>query len=365
VLSLRRSSDPCRYNIDANYVFVIVSKVLKAVNSSKDPFLNNVNFPFGDVPRLTELANGFGSISNNVLWGTVAAGDGVVCHLSLSLSCLQWQVFRMHTPTVKETNKQVTSYFSRKGCVNNEIVCLQSRYFCFGLQAFCDSNCRFLSASAQMCSSTHDSTSYIATGVSQSIKRSRQLRAEGVPEDRLPLPWQFHIVLDEAYVSSGQELSPWRGKGLSEDKDVFNYYLSLHRQVIERSFGLLVQRWGILWRPLRVALVKVPVIITALLRLHNICVARFGKRSPSVPIDMEEITATPHSGRRDEPNVNVTWTDGTGGGGQGCRSDLLDNSKREHFTETIFRGGFTRPLHSVFSRVLRIEDLPHPVPPPH
>ena len=33
------------------------------------------------------------------------------------------------------------------------------------------------------------------------------------------------------------------GKHLPLDKDMFNYYLLLHRQVIERAFGLMVARW--------------------------------------------------------------------------------------------------------------------------
>ena len=62
----------------------------------------------------------------------------------------------------------------------------------------------------------------------------------------------YHIVLDDAYSCTDQELTPWKGRALPPDKDAFNYYLSLHRQVVERAFGLLIQRWGIFWRPLRV-----------------------------------------------------------------------------------------------------------------
>jgi hypothetical protein len=47
------------------------------------------------------------------------------------------------------------------------------------------------------------------------------------------------LVVDEAYRCSQQE------KGLPADKDAFNYFLSRQRQVIERAFGILVQRFGI------------------------------------------------------------------------------------------------------------------------
>ena len=87
--------------------------------------------------------------------------------------------------------------------------------------------------------STHDGTSYILSAISNMIKNGL-------------LDSMYHIVLDEAYICMEQELSPWKGKHLPESKDSFNYYLSLHRQSIERAFGILVQRWGIFWRPLHV-----------------------------------------------------------------------------------------------------------------
>ena len=62
------------------------------------------------------------------------------------------------------------------------------------------------------------------------------------------------MVLDEAYPCTEQEMSPWKGRNLPPEKDAFNYYSSLNRQVIERAFGILVQRWGIFWRPLRVSM---------------------------------------------------------------------------------------------------------------
>jgi hypothetical protein len=59
---------------------------------------------------------------------------------------------------------------------------------------------------------------------------------------------------------------PWPGTGLATrdpHKDAFNYFFSGgHRNVVERMFGQVYQRWGI---PLR----KVPVIIMACFRLHN------------------------------------------------------------------------------------------------
>ena len=70
-----------------------------------------------------------------------------------------------------------------------------------------------------VCSSSHDSSAYSLSSLSQLIKSGG-------------LPAKYHIVLDEAYTCSPQELSPWKGRQLSVEKDAFNYFLSLHRQVV-------------------------------------------------------------------------------------------------------------------------------------
>ena len=90
------------------------------------------------------------------------------------------------------------------------------------------------------------------------------------------LPAEFHVVLDEAFkcwmwflllcfrvmklvyelAGTTQELSPWprpRQHRLSVSQDAFNFHLSLQRQVIERCFAMLTWRWGVFWRPIKVA----------------------------------------------------------------------------------------------------------------
>ena len=42
-----------------------------------------------------------------------------------------------------------------------------------------------------------------------------------------------------------------------------------HSITIERTFGQMVNRWGILWTPIRARLRKVTAIVQCLLRLHN------------------------------------------------------------------------------------------------
>lgn len=190
------------YDLDENNIHDLIFEVISAIDEFKDPWLDNIIFPT-TLLGLTELEEGFNRLSGGRFRGTVAAGDGVV--------------FRMIMPRAEEVHGDVTSWFTRKG------------YYAYGMQAFCDSRCKFLFVSSKLCSSCHDSAMYGVSALSIFIKSGFLLPG-------------FHVVLDDAYPCLNQELSPWKGKGLTVEKDAFNYYLSLHRQCIERAFGLLVQR---------------------------------------------------------------------------------------------------------------------------
>ena len=116
------------------------------------------------------------------------------------------------------------------------------------MQAFVDSSCKFMNISSKLCASSHDGTMYSVSEVANAIKDGR-------------LPKWAHVVFDEAYVCRAQELSPYKRRNLDLYQDSFNYHLSLHRQVVERAFGILVQCWGLFLRPLRVAFKKIPLLI--------------------------------------------------------------------------------------------------------
>jgi len=200
------------YDVPHSTVHFYAWQALHAIDQSTDPYLDNIMSPTMQTgEELVKLEHGFAELCNFKLHGTVAAGDGVV--------------FWMQMPTAEEVEGDVILYFTCKG------------YYAFGLQAFCDSKCRFVMILSKLSLSTNDNTTYIVTQLSKDIKGGK-------------LPRPYHVVLDEAYPCTEQETSPWKGWNLPVERDAFNYYLSLHRQVIERAFGLLVQRWGIFWHPL-------------------------------------------------------------------------------------------------------------------
>ena len=60
----------------------------------------------------------------------------------------------------------------------------------------------------------------------------------------------------------------------------FNHILSSQRITIERAFGILIRRWGILWRPIAYSLNKVAKIVRVCAMLHNVCVDRWLRKNP-------------------------------------------------------------------------------------
>ena len=67
--------------------------------------------------------------------------------------------------------------------------------------------------------------------------------------------------------------TPIPGRFLPTQQDAYNFYLSQIRITIERAFGILIHRWGVLccWL-LSMSILKVPSIVWCLMRLHNFCV---------------------------------------------------------------------------------------------
>ena len=193
---------------------------------------------------------------------------------------------------------------------------------------FVGPNCEFLSISSKLCSSSHDATQYIVSDFSM------RLRAGDLPR------WA-HIVLDEAYPNKQQELSPFRGKNLSTEQDSFNYYLSVHRQVVERAFGLLVARWGVFWRPLQIKFSHIPLLVCVCCKLHNVCVERFG--AITTKIDIARGDCQP--GDNHEP----LYTDGTGMYA-GRRTDLEHTTSRNCLMQRLKQMGKVRPTHSIMHR---------------
>eukprot|EP00918_Siedleckia_nematoides_P005012 GHVU01011096.1.p1 GENE.GHVU01011096.1~~GHVU01011096.1.p1 ORF type:complete len:269 (-),score=16.49 GHVU01011096.1:180-920(-) len=83
-----------------------------------------------------------------------------------------------------------------------------------------------------------------------------------------------YLIGDNAYPQRRWLLTPFNMLELSyrPDRSNYNYVISNVRQVIERAFGIIVKKWGIVGRPMRHDIRNVPRIVHACIRLHNYCI---------------------------------------------------------------------------------------------
>ena len=92
------------------------------------------------------------------------------------------------------------------------------------------------------------------------------------------MPLRHYFVGDDAYSASRQMGVPFSGShGFRSPKDNFNFFQSSTRINIECAFGILVRRWGVLWRRQEGSLQRINSIVMACLICHNLCIdARLG-----------------------------------------------------------------------------------------
>ena len=74
----------------------------------------------------------------------------------------------------------------------------------------------------------------------------------------------YTMVGDNAWVPRPWMATPIPGHCISGTDDAYNFYHSQVRITIERAFGVLVHRWGIVRRPLSVSILKVPALVILL-----------------------------------------------------------------------------------------------------
>jgi hypothetical protein len=90
--------------------------------------------------------------------------------------------------------------------------------------------------------------------------------------ERGEIDFNYWGAADDAYAGGDQMITPYPGAHDHRSPcDNFNYYQSSTRIRIECAFGRLVQRFGILWRPLRCKFNFIAPVVFACMILHNLC----------------------------------------------------------------------------------------------
>lgn len=146
----------------------------------------------------------------------------------------------------------------KKNEVSNVRSYYSGHYEHYGLncQGACDVNLRFIYFGVIGPGSMNDNIAFsVAGNLSETIKN---------------LPQGMYFVGDAAYTVSDTLLIPFTGADRDvEQNDIFNFYLSQLRIRIEMAFGLLVNRFRILKRPLEMSLEMNSKTIMACAMLHN------------------------------------------------------------------------------------------------
>ena len=246
-------------------VYKSVWGVVDAVNSTKD-----LNFPdFFDHDVQKDIAAGFRERSAAEFDKIIGALDGM----------LVW----CRKPTQVECDEMKIG--------SGKLKCSRKDKFGMNMQAACDSHRRFLFMDIHTPGTCSDflafETSYVQL----------KMREEG---NILP----GHVLIgDNAYIKSKTMATPIKNatRGLQDD---YNFYISQCRIIIECAFGILVQRWGILRRPLLVGYSRVSSLMNCLCKLHNYCIDNGERAPPTKSSDLKEIRKTAKNHDSDEVTLD-------------------------------------------------------------
>ena len=230
-----------------------IHKVIKLAYPTTDP-----NDPDYNIEELQQVAEDFYTFSHGFFTSLAGAIDGLVV--------------KTRAPYRSEA-KNVVEYRNRKGCFG---------VLCLGIS---DIRGKFLYFACNWTGSTHDSFAWLSSSV---YKKFREFKVRG-----------YHLVGDEAFSNTNFLLSPWSGRGIGAWKDSFNYKLSSCRQCIERAFGMMVKRFGILQRRFMFHKRRWALVSVVCAKLHNICI---DNNVPHLPRMYEDIGLDDNA----EPLFNVT-----------------------------------------------------------
>ena len=148
-------------------------------------------------------------------------------------------------------------------------------------------------------------------------------------------------------------MTPYPGRGLwksAPDQDNANFWISRSRIEVECSFGELVARWGILWRPLTCTVKKASKIFVVCCKLNNLCKSEFKAAATTAVADLADFDG---DGRRDPfftdifpYDMDVASARVEEGNGMLLVVQRQD-ARRDAISARLKENGLVRPAHSV------------------
>lgn len=226
----------CVFGVSSTVVYDSVDFVICAVNECNEL---EIRFPTDHAEQL-KIAEGFRRKSKADIDICVGATDGML----IWLLCI----------CQKECEKL--------GVGANKFYCGRKKKYGLNMQATCDHERRYTDLSIKFPGATSD---FLAFEASEFCSK---LENEGFLAPGLCL------FGDNAYVNKSYMATPFPNVSGTDDRDNYNFFHSQLRINIECSFGMLVNRWGMLRQPMpqRYSVKKVTSLVHCLCRLHNFLV---------------------------------------------------------------------------------------------
>ena len=190
------------------------------------------------------------------------------------------------------------------------------------VQGLCGRNLRFVGMAAHAPGATNDSVAWQRSKVSTATEN---------------LPDGFFVIGDNAYANTEHLMTPYAGRNQSAEKDSYNFVLCQCRIRVEQAFGMLVGRFGLLWRPLKMGYAKQTSVIRAIFHLHNFC------QDERVAPVMECEDSSSHRPRANNWVLGEDWVP------EGSDAPRMpgDTALRTKYVGKVVRANIRRPVDNV------------------
>eukprot|EP00918_Siedleckia_nematoides_P101494 GHVU01221702.1.p1 GENE.GHVU01221702.1~~GHVU01221702.1.p1 ORF type:complete len:421 (+),score=48.58 GHVU01221702.1:51-1265(+) len=244
------------------YFYDCVRKVMTAI--CEVPGVGEITFP-SDRAGINAIAAGFaGKSTSNIIQTCVGAADGCLIEIA--------------TPAATQV-ANVQAFFSG-----------HKKKYGVNLLALCDSRCRFIAASAKSPGGMHDSASFQRWYFQQDLAN---------------LPDGYFIIGDAAFPLGEKVMVPFTGRHIPVEEDTYNYCTSQLRIRSEMTFGLMLNKWQIFDRKLRLHMEMLILVIRTCLHLHNFVIDQQLQQARGDADELEEWLGA-QSAPRDVPQTATT-----------------------------------------------------------
>lgn len=218
------------HGVSTAEIYNSVHRVAAAINKE---YYDVINFPIRDKEALLEIAKEWESESQGAFPGCVGAVDGIALEIDKPdpLDC-----------------ENPSDYWNHK--VHGHALVFQ---------VICDARCRVRWLNVRCTGDTNDALAWEASHLHRLLKEH-------------PMDDIFYIIGDDAYKGGGDVITPFPGKGLSYEKDNFNFWQSSTRMKIEQTFGIWKERWGFFNRSSGLAMQNFEEIVRSSFILHNLVI---------------------------------------------------------------------------------------------